>query len=97
MTKSRFIEAQITGMLKKEEAIAVGAGGRFPTALVALRPYIVPYARELAHLASVKQSQAPEVLRTSYSISCGGPSAEQAPQATPSGGSGPTDQGTTTA
>lgn len=41
-------------------SIAVGAGGRFPTALEALRPYIVPYARERAHLVSVKQSQAPE-------------------------------------
>ncbi len=41
-------------------SIAVGAGGRFPAALVALRPYIVPYARERAHLVAVKQSQAPE-------------------------------------
>jgi len=41
-------------------SIAVGAGGRFPAALVALRPYIVPYERERAHLVAVKQSQAPE-------------------------------------
>lgn len=41
-------------------SIMVGAGGRFPVALVALRPYIVPYARERARLVSVKQSQAPE-------------------------------------
>jgi hypothetical protein len=41
-------------------SIAVGAGGRFPVALVALLPYIVPYESERAHLVAVKQSQAPE-------------------------------------
>lgn len=41
-------------------SIAVGAGGRFPAALAALRPYIVPYERERAHLVAVKQSQTPE-------------------------------------
>ncbi|MDQ2762250.1 MAG: hypothetical protein M3Y22_01770 [Pseudomonadota bacterium] len=41
-------------------ALAVGAGKKFPEALMLLRPYLDPFSRDRAHLTSVKQSKAPE-------------------------------------